>query len=51
MLKFRLTGNDSVMGKKGGWLSSLKKTFSPSSKEKKRQVFYNLLQFHNMLNL
>lgn len=25
------------MGKKGGWLSSLKKTFSPSSKEKKRQ--------------
>ncbi|KAK9079294.1 hypothetical protein SSX86_000965 [Deinandra increscens subsp. villosa] len=30
-------GNASVMRKKGGWFSSLKKTLSPSSKEKKSQ--------------
>ncbi|KAI3791731.1 hypothetical protein L2E82_05593 [Cichorium intybus] len=29
--------NDSVMGRKGSWFSSIKKTLSPSSKEKKTQ--------------
>ncbi|XP_071709879.1 protein IQ-DOMAIN 2-like [Rutidosis leptorrhynchoides] len=34
------------MGKKGGWLSSLKKTFSPISKERKRQK--NIEEHHSV---
>ncbi|KVI00011.1 IQ motif, EF-hand binding site-containing protein [Cynara cardunculus var. scolymus] len=32
-----VAGNDTVMGKKGSWLSSIKKALSPSSKGKKSQ--------------
>lgn len=32
--------NDTVMGRKGNWLSSIKKALSPSSKEKKSQVLH-----------